>query len=147
MPHKYSTRNGKYWICGYCDEKWNVKERCRKCNTPFSNAKLLEDQVRHEQAGADYQRKKHEEPDYRSTFLEYLAENDITFSDSMDDPDDSGDVEMKTEGDEPASSSQAGADIPSSSKGKAKITKREEFVEELNQPDSFINKFVHPDLL
>eukprot|EP00973_Karenia_brevis_P080958 11230714-Karenia_brevis.AAC.1 len=62
--------------------------------------------------------------------------------------DDTG-VEIKVEEHEPASSSpsRAGADLPSSSTGKARITKREDLVAELNQPDSIINQFVPPDLL
>eukprot|EP00973_Karenia_brevis_P028236 3890058-Karenia_brevis.AAC.1 len=62
--------------------------------------------------------------------MEYLAEYDITFNDSIEDPD----VVIKVEEDEPASSSssRAGGDLPSpSSTGKARITKREDLLAEL----------------
>eukprot|EP00973_Karenia_brevis_P088107 12217235-Karenia_brevis.AAC.1 len=75
-----------------------MDERCRSCDGPFSDARLLEDQVRQEQARADYKRKKREEPDYNSTFLEYLEENDITYPDPVDEQDDSDEVEVKVEG-------------------------------------------------
>eukprot|EP00973_Karenia_brevis_P004233 581705-Karenia_brevis.AAC.1 len=86
-PYQYSTRTGNYWTCGFCNEKWNEDARCKKCDHPFTSAKLLEVQFKHDQARADYERKKDEDPSYRSTFMEYLAEYDITFTDTMDDSD------------------------------------------------------------
>eukprot|EP00973_Karenia_brevis_P025010 3446794-Karenia_brevis.AAC.1 len=79
-----------------------------------------------------------------ATFMEYLAEYDITFTDSIEDPE----AVIKVEEDEPASSSssRAGADLPSSSTGKARITKRADLVAELNQPDSFIHQ-MPPEVL
>eukprot|EP00973_Karenia_brevis_P083812 11630396-Karenia_brevis.AAC.1 len=82
------------------------------------------------------------DPNYKSTFREFLKDNNYTFPDSemAEEWDEPVDVDVKSEGGEPSSSSQVGADVSSSSKGTAKMVKREDILEEMENPDSILSK-------